>query len=86
MATLANMTITAEQSVLRWARVRAAERNTSVSHLVGEILKEKMSQEEGYAKARRQHFALLKPMAFENAGAFTREDLHDRVALRRAGK
>jgi hypothetical protein len=79
-----NMTITAEPDVLRWARMKAAEEDTSVSHLVGRLLKERMLQERGYAAARREHFALLKPVHFENTHAFSREDLHDRAALRRA--
>ncbi|MCU0241160.1 MAG: CopG family transcriptional regulator [Vicinamibacteria bacterium] len=86
MANLLNMTITAETDVLRWARVKAAEENTSVSRLVGDILKEKMRQEEGYARARQRHFALLKPVAFKNAGGFRRADVHDRAALRRETK
>ena len=34
-----NMTITADEEVLRWARVKAAESNTSVAQLVGDLLK-----------------------------------------------
>ena len=32
-----NMTITADEEVLRWARVKAAESNTSVAQLVGDL-------------------------------------------------
>jgi hypothetical protein len=35
------MAITLDEEVARWARVRAAERDTSVSWLVGELLREK---------------------------------------------
>jgi hypothetical protein len=36
-----NMTITLEEKVVCWARIRAAEKNTSVSRLVGGLLQEK---------------------------------------------
>jgi predicted HicB family RNase H-like nuclease len=40
-----NVTITLDEEVARWARIKAATQETSVSRLVGEILKEKMEQE-----------------------------------------
>lgn len=78
------MTITVEEDVARWARVRAAEQDTSVAQLVGDVLKEKMLQDDAYATAMREHFALLKPLAFEKPeGRFpTRDEVHDRVADR----
>lgn len=48
-----NVTITLEESALEWARIEAAKRNSSVSRLVGEILTEKMRQEDAYAQAMR---------------------------------
>ena len=41
-----NVTITVEESVLEWARIEAAKRNSSVSRLVGEMLADKMRQED----------------------------------------
>jgi hypothetical protein len=38
-----NVTITLDEEVARWARIRAAELETSVSRLVGQMLKEKWS-------------------------------------------
>jgi hypothetical protein len=49
-----NVTITLEERVARWARLRAAELNTSVSRLVGEMLAEAMRQERAYDAARRK--------------------------------
>jgi hypothetical protein len=49
-----NVTITLEEEVARWARIRAAELDTSVSRLVGEMLKEQMVAEKGYDTARRR--------------------------------
>jgi hypothetical protein len=43
-----NITITLEDNVAKWARVLAAKKNTSVSKLLGKILKEEMTQEQGY--------------------------------------
>ena len=48
-----NLTITADEEVLRWARIRAAEENTSVARLVGDLLKEHMREERGYENAKR---------------------------------
>lgn len=63
----------------RWARIRAAEHNTSVSRLVGEMLKEKMQEEENYRLAREQYLA-QEPQALKEAGARypRREELHER--------
>jgi len=44
---LRNVTVTLEEEVARWARVEAARRNTSVSRLLGALLKENMSMENG---------------------------------------
>lgn len=40
---LRNVTITLEEDVAQWARIEAARRDTSVSRLLGELLKERMS-------------------------------------------
>ena len=48
-----NVTITVEVAALEWARIEAAKRNTSVSRLVGEMLAEKMRQEDAYVQAMR---------------------------------
>jgi hypothetical protein len=52
-----NVTITLEEEVARWARIRAAERETSVSRLVGEMLKEKMLEEQTYERAMQQYLS-----------------------------
>ena len=50
---LRNVTITLDEDVARWARIRAAERDTSVSRLVGELLREKMLEDQSYEVAMR---------------------------------
>jgi hypothetical protein len=65
--------------VARWARIKAAERNTSVSRLVGELLKEKMREEEDYRRAM-EHFLAQKPQMLKKPGERypKREELYDR--------
>ena len=59
-----NVTITVEEPVLEWARIEAAKRNSSVSKLVGEMLAEKMRQDNAYAKAMREALK-FEPIPFE---------------------
>lgn len=49
-----NLTITTDEETLRWARMEAARRNTSVSRLVGELLAEKMRHDDAYERAMRE--------------------------------
>jgi plasmid stability protein len=79
VARLRNVTITLDEDVARWARIRAAERDTSLSRLVGELLREKMLDEQGYDAAMREYLArpartLRKPKARYPR----RADPHDR--------
>ncbi len=41
---LRNVTVTLEEEVAQWARIEAARRDTSVSRLLGELLKERMGK------------------------------------------
>ena len=76
-----NLTITAEEEVLRWARVKAAEENTSVARLVGGLLKERMQAERGYQAAKRR-FLGMKPRILSSGPYPSRDELHDRSGLR----
>jgi hypothetical protein len=75
------MTITADEEVLRWARVKAAENDTSVAQLVGEMLKERMRADRGYETAKRR-FLAVKPRVLSQGPHPARDELHDRSALR----
>ena len=81
---LRNVTITLEDEVARWARVKAAEADTSVARLVGNMLKEQMRRESAYEAAMREHFALIDPQPRSWVGGRrpTRDELHDRRKLR----
>jgi hypothetical protein len=74
-----NVTITLDENVARWARIRAAELNTSVSRLVGEMLREKMLDDEKYEQAGREYLS-QKPLKLRKSGAGypRREDLYGR--------
>lgn len=74
-----NVTITLDEEVARWARIRAAEQNTSVSRLVGEMLKEKMQAEEAYLQAMEE-FLAVEPLVLKKPGTPypSREELHER--------
>lgn len=52
-----NVTITLDERVALWARIRAAEADTSLSRFLGRILEERMEQEETYETAMRRYLA-----------------------------
>jgi len=73
-----NITIKLENDVARWARVWAAEHNTSVSRILGDVLKRMKKDKTGYAQAMHQ-FLSVKPRALKKSGAYpSRDDLHER--------
>jgi hypothetical protein len=78
-----NVTITLEEDVARWARIRAAKLNTSVSRLVGEMLREHMREEDSYHAAKNQYLS-QEPKVLRRPGEEypAREELHDRTGLR----
>jgi len=54
---LKNVTVGLDPETARWARLEAARQETSVSRLLGGILRERMEAEEGYQAARRRYLA-----------------------------
>lgn len=72
-----NVTITLDEEVARWARVRAAELDTSLSRLVGQMLKEHMLADKGYDTARRRYLS-RGATPISTAKYPRRDDLHDR--------
>lgn len=76
-----NVTITLEEDVAQWARVFAAKHNTSVSQLLGQMLKEKMAHEDEYEAAMNRY--LSRRYTVRSKGRYPkREELHDRKSLR----
>jgi hypothetical protein len=78
---LRNVTVTLEEQVARWARIEAARNETSVSRLLGAILKERMLNNDGYRRAMRRALA-RKPFPKKVGRYLSREEVHDRAGLR----
>ena len=73
------ITITLDEDVALWARTRAAERNISISRLVGEMLREKMAAGENYQAARRQYLSSPpKKLKRPEETYPQRQELHER--------
>lgn len=75
-----NVTITLDEETARWARIEAARRDTSVSRLVGALLREHMLEERGYDVAMRRYLeAPARPL--KRGGAYpSRQEVHRRTA------
>jgi len=74
-----NVTITLKEEVARWARIRAAKENKSVSRLVGEMLREKMLVEDTYTVSMQQYLS-QQPRKLKKTGTRypLRSELHER--------
>ena len=77
-----NVTIVVDDDTARWARMEAARRDTSVSRLVGELLRRHMEESEGYEHAMEEFLSRpLRPLS--KGGPYPRRDeVHDRAGLR----
>jgi hypothetical protein len=75
------ITVALEEEIARWARIEAARSETSVSDLLGAILKERMLHNDGYERAMRR---ALARKAFPKAvgRCLSRVEAHDRAGLR----
>ena len=80
---LRNVTITLDEDTARWARIEAARRDTSVSRLLGGILRGEMLQDAEYEAAKHMYLA-QEPRVHrrQDQPLPSREELHDRVRLR----
>ena len=74
-----NVTITLDEDVARWAKIHAAKQEKSLSRLVGEMLKNKMLEEENYQVAM-QHYLSQPPLQIKETESVypKREKLHER--------
>lgn len=66
--------------MVRWARLEAARRDTSISRLLGDILRERMGEASAYEEAMRRYLA-QEPGVHRRPGQRypTRAELHDRA-------
>jgi len=77
-----NVTIVLREEVARWARVWAAHHDTSVSKMIGEMLAQRMEEEQGY-EAAMNAFLGRQPKVLKEGGPYpTREEIHERRVLR----
>jgi len=78
-----NVTVTLDEDVARWARIRAAEQDVSVSRMLGELLREQMAREVRYA-VEMQAYLVREPRPLSTPGVPypTRDALHDRASFR----
>ena len=75
---LKNVTVTMEEETLRWARHQAAEKGTSVSKLVGQILEQERRHTDAYWKAF-EGWKKIKPVPGVDASKrMSREEVHER--------
>lgn len=77
-----NLTITVEEQAARWTRIWAGKNNSSVSRLVGQLLKKHMLEEKHYQRAMNE-FLSRGPVRLKRSGGYPgREELHERPGVR----
>jgi hypothetical protein len=80
---LKNVTISAEEEVLKWARREAAAKGLSVSRFVGQMLDREMRRTGAYWLAF-ERWKKLKPIpGLDASRRLSREEIHDRPRFRR---
>lgn len=74
-----NVTITLKPEVAQWARVWAAQHNTSVSRMLGTVLEQKMREDSAYQRAVEAFFEVPVGNLRDSAQPLpTRDSLHER--------
>jgi hypothetical protein len=75
---LKNLTITAEEEVLQWAKHQAVEKGVSVSKFVGELMNQEMRRSDSYWQAF-ERWKKRKPIPGVDASKrWSREEVHER--------
>jgi hypothetical protein len=74
-----NITLSIEKEVIKKGKIIAARRDTSISKMLGDLLRELTEKEEKYEAAKRKALQDLEK-GFHLGGHITwkREDLHER--------
>ena len=72
-----NVTITMSEEAAHWARMKAAEENTSVSRLVGKLIETQMQQSDEYWEAYRK-WQKMEAFDMDAATRLTRDEAHAR--------
>ena len=77
-----NVTIAIDEEVARWAKIWAARHDTSLSRMVGEMLRERMLHEARYEAAMERYLS-DGPVMLKRRGRYPeRDELHERGGLR----
>ena len=80
---LKNVTVTLDEETARWARIEAARQDTSVSRLLGGLLKREMEGRDAYDAAKERYFAQTPGLHRHDARDLpSRDELHERTDLR----
>jgi plasmid stability protein len=75
-----NITVTVPDDVYREARVRAAERGSSVSALVGDFLRSLSDRDREFARLEAQQRTIQQRIGdFRAADRLNRDELHERA-------
>lgn len=78
-----NLTVSLPDEVYRKARLKAAERETSVSGLVRDLLTEIAAEESDFERRKRLQDEIIASIREFRAGdRLTREEIHGRSAVR----
>ncbi len=76
-----NVTLSLPKTLLKKAKIVAAQEEKSLSELMREVLGRKVEQQTGYQKAKQRHLSLLKKglnLGTKGRTSYTRDELHDR--------
>jgi len=76
-----NVTLALPRDLLKRVKIMAAEKDTSISALLEDLLQERLARHEGYAQARTRQKSLMNQginLGTLGERTWTREDLHER--------
>jgi len=76
-----NVTLSLPKTLLKKAKIVAAQEEKSLGELMREVLGRKVEQQTGYQKAKQRHLSLLKKglnLGTKGRTSYTRDELHDR--------
>lgn len=73
-----NVTIKLDNDVAHWSKVWAAEHNTSVSQILGDLLKQLKKEKTGYASAMHQFLSVEAQQLKSDQSYPSRDELHER--------
>jgi hypothetical protein len=73
-----NVTVSLREEIARWARVRAAEENLSLSRFVGRMLEAEMRRNSDYGKAYQKWKKFGTIPGLRASERLSREEIHER--------